>query len=144
MSVDLISGKIIVIDIKTSTKGWSKWQKNDKVKISQMLLYKKFYSELFDVPLQDITVEYHILKRKVGEFNGFPLPRISKFVPPNGKPSVNKAWNSFKAFVDHVYDENGNVNPDAKFEPRTSNLCDWCDFKKSGHCPAWQQFKKVS
>ena len=62
---DTISGHIIIIDLKTSTKGWSKYQKNDKVKTSQMLIYKKFYSELCDVPLNEIKVEYHILKSKI-------------------------------------------------------------------------------
>jgi len=139
---DQISGKFIIIDLKTSTKGWSKYQKMDKVKTSQMLLYKKFYSELFDVPFDKITVEYHILKRKVGEYNGFPLPRISKFVPANGKPSVNKSWTSFLNFVKHVYDETGERRTDVRYDCKTSRLCDWCDYKTSGDCPEFKFNKK--
>ncbi len=138
---DQIADKIIVIDLKTSTKGWSKYQKMDKVKTSQMLLYKKFYSELFNVPLDKITVEYHILKRKVGEYNGFPLPRISKFVPANGKPSINKSWTSFLNFVNFVGDENGEPKK-VEFPVKPSRLCDWCDYKTSGHCPEFKFNKK--
>lgn len=139
---DLISGKIIIIDLKTSTKGWSKYQKMDKVKTSQMLLYKKYYSDLYDIPMDKITVEYHILKRKVGEYNGFPLPRISKFVPANGKPSTNKAFKSFIDFVDFVFDENGDYN-DVEYPTNVTRLCDWCDFKTSGDCPEFS-FNKTS
>ena len=32
----------------------------------------------------------------------FVQPRISKFVPANGKPSMNMAWNGFKGLGDKV------------------------------------------
>jgi hypothetical protein len=133
---DKISDTIIIVDIKTSTKGWSKYEKNDKIKSSQMLIYKLFYSEKYNVPLDKIKVEYHILKRKIDENAEFPIPRISKFVPANGKPSVRKAWIGFSEFVDIVFDENGNRRTTG-YHAKPSRLCDWCDFKKSGHCKEW-------
>lgn len=139
---DLISGKVIIIDLKTSTKGWSKYQKMDKVKTSQMLLYKKYYSDLYDVPMDKITVEYHILKRKVGEYNGFPLPRISKFVPANGKPSTNKAYDSFMQFVNYVFNDDGTFKENP-YPPNVTRLCDWCDYKTSGDCSAFSFNKKT-
>ena len=36
------SNKIKIIDIKTSTKGWNKWQKKDDSKQAQLLLYTTF------------------------------------------------------------------------------------------------------
>ena len=136
---DNVSGKYIIIDLKTSTNGWSKYQKADKTKTSQMLLYKKYYSELLDIPLDSIDVEYHILKRKIKE-SEFPIPRISKFVPANGKPSINKVMGEFISFVDHVYDENGNVK-DIPFIANVGKGCDWCDFKTKG-CPEWSYLQK--
>jgi RecB family exonuclease len=62
---DVSSGEIIIVDLKTSTNGWNKYQKADKIKTSQMLLYKKFYSEKYDIPLEKVKVEYQILKRKL-------------------------------------------------------------------------------
>jgi hypothetical protein len=135
---DTISGHIIIIDLKTSTKGWSKYQKNDKVKTSQMLIYKKFYSELCGVPLNDIKVEYHILKNKVRTDLEFPIPRVSKFVPANGKPSINIAWQMFEEFLDVVFDENGK-RKDGEYRCNVTRLCDWCSYKNT-HCPAF--FKK--
>jgi hypothetical protein len=134
---EVSSGNIIIIDLKTSTRGWNQYQKSDKVKTSQMLLYKKFYSEKYDVPLDKIDVEYQILKRKVSENTEYPIPRISKFIPPNGKPSVNNAWKGFMEFVDAVYDEEGNVKP-VDFPTNKGKSCDWCEFKTRKICPIWQ------
>ena len=134
---DKTTGDYIIIDLKTSTRGWSKYQKNDKVKISQMLLYKKFYSDKFDIPLDKIKVEYQILKRKLFEGADFPIPRISKFVPANGKPSVNKAWNGFLGFVNSVYGDEGQVIQEV-FPPNKGKQCDWCEFKTRQLCSLWK------
>jgi len=134
---DLGSGDIIIIDLKTSTRGWTDSQKSDKVKTSQMLLYKKFYSEKYDIPLDKIKVEYQILKRKISEKADFVIPRISKFIPPHGKPSVNNAWNGFMNFVDTVYDEGGLIKTD-NFPANKSKSCDWCEFKHRKLCPLFK------
>ena len=134
---EVSSGKIIIIDLKTSTRGWNQYQKADKVKTSQMLLYKKFYSEKYNVPLDKIEVEYQILKRKISDTTEFTIPRISKFVPANGKPSVNAAWKGFMEFVDSVYDEIGAVKQ-VDFPTNKSKACDWCEFKTRKICSIWQ------
>lgn len=134
---DLSENSIIIIDLKTSTKGWSQYQKNDKVKTSQMLLYKKFYSEKYNLPLDKIKVEYQILKRKIFEGADFPIPRISKFVPANGKPSVNKAWDGFMEFVDSVFEEGGGYI-EREYQPTKGKHCDWCEFKTRKLCSIWK------
>ena len=126
----------IIIDLKTSTRGWNKYQKADKIKTSQMLLYKKFYSEKYDIPLDKIKVEYQILKRKLWEAADFPVPRISKFVPANGKPSVNRAWDGFLGFVNNVFGENGEIIQ-TDFPTNKGKHCDWCEFKERNLCPLW-------
>jgi hypothetical protein len=133
---DKTTQEYIIIDLKTSTRGWSKYQKNDKVKTSQMLLYKKFYSQKYDIPLDKIKVEYQILKRKINEDYEFPIPRISKFVPANGTPSVNKAWKGFTEFVDSVFGEGGEIIQ-TDFPHNKGNHCKWCEFKERGLCSAW-------
>ena len=134
---DLTTNEYVIIDLKTSTRGWNKYQKADKTKISQMLLYKKFYSDKYGIPLDKIKVEYQILKRKLYEGADFPIPRISKFVPANGKPSVNRAWNDFKGFVDSVYGDNGEVIQ-TEFPTNKGKPCDWCEFKTRKLCPIWK------
>jgi len=104
---DLASNEIIIIDLKTSTMGWNQYQKADEVKNSQILLYKKYYSELFNVSLNKIRVEYQILRRKLPEDSAFPVPYISKHVPANGGPSVNKVYDKFMDFINTVFDDEG-------------------------------------
>jgi len=133
---DKTTQEYIIIDLKTSTRGWNKYQKNDKIKTSQMLLYKKFYSEKYDIPLDKIKVEYQILKRKLQENTDYPIPRISKFVPANGKPSVKRAWDGFLGFVDSVFGENGEVIQ-TDFPTNKGRHCDWCEFKERNLCPLW-------
>ena len=134
---DISSGEIIIVDLKTSTSGWNKYQKADKVKTSQMLLYKKFYSEKYDIPLDKIKVEYQILKRKLIENSEYNIPRISKFIPPHGKPSVNLAWKGFMEFVDTVYDDGGLIRTN-DFPTNKGKACNWCEFKTRKLCPIWQ------
>ena len=134
---DLSTNEYIIIDLKTSTRGWTSYQKSDKTKISQMLLYKKFYSDKYGIPLDKIKVEYQILKRKLYEGADFPIPRITKFVPANGKPSENRAWNDFKGVVDSVYGDNGEVIQ-TEFPTNKGNPCDWCEFKTRKLCPIWK------
>lgn len=117
-----------IIDFKTSTKGWSSYHKKDEVKNSQILLYKKFYSELFGVDSDKINVEFIILKRKIPSDTEYPIPRISKHVPANGKPSVNKAWKGFMQFIDTVFDDDGNRRTNIDYYKAPSKLCGWCEF----------------
>lgn len=128
---------IVIIDLKTSTRGWNKYQKADKIKTSQILLYKKIYSDKYGVPMDKIKVEFQILKRKINEDYEFPIPRISSFVPANGKPSINKAWGGFMNFIESVFDEDGKHILDGNYFTNKGKPCDWCEFKQRGLCSAW-------
>lgn len=126
-------GKYRIIDFKTSTSGWSKYQKKDPTKNAQILLYKKFYSEMLGVSMDMIDVEFIILKRKVSDKTDYVIPRISRHVPANGKPSINKAWNEFNTFVDNVFNLDGTYRTDVQFPKKPSKLCGWCEFYGT-HC----------
>lgn len=131
------SGEIVIIDLKTSTRGWNKYQKSDAVKNAQILLYKKFYSDLFGVPMQKIRVEFQIMKRKLLEDVQFPQPRISKHVPANGKPSVMKAVDEFMLFIDTVFDENGDRRLDREYPKnpgKGQKNCKYCEFFERKIC----------
>lgn len=128
------SGKYKIIDFKTSTRGWSKYQKKDPTKNAQILLYKKFYSEMLGVAQDMIDVEFIILKRKVSETSDFTIPRISRHVPANGKPSVNKAWSDFSSFLDNVFDKEGNYRLDVPYPKKPTKLCNYCEFFERKIC----------
>jgi len=133
---DLAENSIIIVDLKTSTMGWNQYQKADKMKNSQILLYKKYYSELFNIPLTKIKVEYQIMRRKLPEDSAFPIPYISKHVPPNGTPSVNKVYDEFMEFINTVFDDEGKFK-DIEFPKvpgQNKKNCKWCEFMNRGIC----------
>jgi hypothetical protein len=133
---DLASNEIIIIDLKTSTMGWNQYQKADKMKNSQILLYKKYYSELFSIPLQKIKVEYQILRRKLPEDSAFPIPHVSKHIPAHGSPSVKKVYDEFMEFINTVFDDEGKFK-DIEF-PKVPGAakknCKFCEFGNRGIC----------
>jgi hypothetical protein len=133
---DIAENAIVIIDLKTSTMGWNKYQKEDRLKNSQILLYKKYYSELFDIPLTKIRVEFQIMRRKLPDDSPYPVPRISKHIPPNGSPSVNKVYDEFMSFIDIVFDDEGNFRdiPYPKVPGNAKKNCKWCEFSVRGLC----------
>jgi len=133
---DIAENAIVIIDLKTSTMGWNKYQKEDRLKNSQILLYKKYYSDLFNIPLTKIRVEFQIMRRKLPEDSPYPVPRISKHIPPNGSPSVNKVYDEFMSFIDIVFDDEGNFRdiPYPKVPGNAKKNCKWCEFSARGLC----------
>tara|TARA_B100001093_G_scaffold110744_1_gene103040 strand:+ start:133 stop:1071 length:939 start_codon:yes stop_codon:yes gene_type:complete len=133
---DKINQKYKIIDLKTSTRGWNKWQKSDESKTHQLLLYKVFYAKEFNVPLDKIEVEFIILKRKHDPDDVWSGDRIQRFVPPHGSMSSKEAWTSFNTFLNESFTKSGEYNMDYSF-PKTPGKnkknCRWCEFaKKSG------------
>ena len=133
---DIANDEIVIIDLKTSTMGWNKYQKADKFKNAQIVIYKKYYSELFNVSLDKIRVEYQILRRKMPEESPFPIPYVSKHIPANGKPSVNKVYSEFMEFIDTVFDDEGKFRdlPYPKVPGQNKKNCRFCEFLQRGLC----------
>ena len=131
---DKIGNRIKIIDIKTSTMGWNKWQKKDENKTAQLLLYKQFYSKQYGFPVENIDVEYFIVKRKLYENAMFPQKRVQKFSPASGTVSMNKLAKKLKTFMDDAFDEEGN-RVDKEYETKPSKkACKWCEFRKTEYC----------
>ena len=84
-----------IYDFKTSTRGWGDKEKKDPTKSQQILLYKKFFSDLYKVDLDKIEVEFIILKRKVFESPNYPIPRTTGFKPSAGKIKMKKNIRKF-------------------------------------------------
>ena len=127
---DTVRDKYIIYDIKTSTKGWNKYQKKDKNKTDQLLLYKQFYSAQMDVPIEKIDVEFFIVKRKLWENVDFPQKRVQKVIPASGKPSINRVLLNLNKFLEECFDDNGEYlkNTIYRKEPSQKN-CRYCEFK---------------
>ena len=131
------SDTFTIIDIKTSTKGWSKWAKKDEDKQFQLILYKKFFSETFNIPLEKINIEFFIVKRKLWESEDFTIPRIQRFVPASGKVKMNRATKALDEFITKAFTQEGFAEVDHQPTPdNPGNNCNWCAFYKTHLCPA--------
>lgn len=131
------TGRYKVLDFKTSTRGWNKYQKADKNKTSQLLLYKEFYARQLGIDPELIDVEYIILRRKINEDSDFPMKRIQTFSPASGKPSRNKVGQLLVEFVSTGFNEDGTHNKDAEYPAYKSASCKYCKYKDNEElCPA--------
>lgn len=130
---DEINDKYTIYDIKTSTKGWTDYDKKDQVKLNQILLYKRFFSQLTGVTEDKIDVLFFIVKRKIFESEDYVIPRIQEFKPANGKIKVKQAYEDFNAFIQEAFTSDGKYI-DKSYEKRPSKLCEWCAFNNTEHC----------
>lgn len=122
---------IKIYDLKTSTKSWSKnHQQKDEVKIAQILLYKKLFSKQFDFPVDNIEVEFLILKRKLYDNCDFQQKRIQEFKPASGKIKLNKASLLLENFVSSVFDDNGEFRKITFKKTISKYSCQWCPFQE--------------
>ena len=134
---DTVRDVIKIYDIKTSTMGWNKWMKADKLKSDQLLLYKQFYAKQFNHPIDKIEVEFFIVKRKLYENLDFPQKRVQKFVPASGKPSINQVTKRLSEFMEECFTSDGENNTEHIYrkEPTKKN-CRFCDFNQTEFCDA--------
>lgn len=127
---DVIHNKIKIYDLKTSTRGWSAYQKKDKFSTDQLLLYKKIYSEKYGYPLDKIDIEFFILKRKLYENCDFPQRRVQKVVPASGSVSMNRLVTEFEKFISECFTDTGKYNLSNTYEKlSTPNNCRFCEFR---------------
>lgn len=129
---DRLTKKILILDFKTSTNGWNKYQKADRTKIDQLLLYKRFYNQLFKIPMSEIEIEFFVMKRKLLENVEYPQQRIQRISPPDGKLSMKEVESSFLDFINNGFTPEGEYNKDAVFfknPGKARKNCKYCIFK---------------
>ena len=120
---------IKIIDIKTSTRGWGDKEKKDEDKQYQLILYKQFFSQIYNIPVDNINIEFFIVKRKVPEVSDFPIKRVQTFSPPSGKIKLSRANVAINEFIEEVFDTNGKYK-DKKYPPNPSaHNCRFCPYK---------------
>jgi len=141
-----VTDRITIIDIKTSTRGWNKWQKADKTKTSQLVLYKKYFAEQYGFDVEKIDIKYMIVKRKLIEGAMFPQKRITEFAPASGKPTRNKLARSIQSFVDLSFKADGTYNEDREYPAvagKNKKNCKYCEFAdRLDLCPIKNRIKE--
>ena len=128
------TNKIKIIDIKTSRQGWGKKEKSDENKQAQLVIYKKYFSELYNVPIENIEIEFMIVKRKVFESDIYVIKRVQQFKPASGKVKLNEVTKSIDEFIERAFDRNGYKEVD--HQPKLNGNCKWCPFYKTHLCSA--------
>jgi hypothetical protein len=122
-----------IIDFKTSTRGWNDKAKKDEGKQFQLILYKNFFSKQFDIPEDNIEVEFFILKRKIWEESEYPQSRIQEFAPPSGKIKMKKAITALNEFIEHSFNMDGTYK-DNTYPINPNDNCKYCPFNNTSHC----------
>ena len=122
--------KVTIWDIKTSTRGWGKWDKENKIKMAQMVLYKKYFAEQYNVPVDSIDCKYFIVKRKVPKDPKYPAmaSRIQTYEPSSGKTTMNRVSKHLYEFIDDCFKDDTYQMKEYTKNPSDKN-CRWCPFK---------------
>ena len=121
------TNKFYIYDIKTSTSGWGNKAKRDEAKQMQLVLYKKFFNEQHGIPLENIEVEFFIVRRKVWENSEYPIHRVQLHKPAAGRNKLSKADRMIKEFIDECFTPKGKYQ-EKKHNKIVSSMCKWCAF----------------
>jgi hypothetical protein len=122
--------KFKIIDIKTSTKGWKlDYVKKDEDKQFQLILYKKFFSEQFGIPEENIDIEFFIVRRKVYTEGDYPQKRVQLYTPPSGKIKMKRATKALTEFINECFIKNKHTTKDMSPNPSKWN-CTFCPYKE--------------
>jgi hypothetical protein len=123
--------KVYIYDIKTSTRGWGDSEKRDDQKVAQILLYKEYFAKQFGWDVEQIEVEFLIIKRKIYEKAEFPIPRVQSFKPSSGKIKRRQAIENFESFVKDCFDEVGKPQIKSYLKNIGEKSCKWCPYNNN-------------
>lgn len=136
---DKRDNEFLITDLKTSTKGWSKWDKKDFLKTNQLVLYKEYFSKQYGIDVDKIKINYFIVRRKIDENSEWPQKRIQEFTPTSGSISRKKILKKFTDFFTTVFNEDGSYNTDIEYIANQGNKgfnCTFCPYnKREDLCP---------
>ena len=145
--IDKTDGAVTIFDIKTSKLGWSKYEKDDFVKTSQLILYKIFFSRQYDIPIDKINVEFIVLKRKIDEASMYPQRYASGFTPANGSVTQNKVLKMFDTFLQSCFLPDGTFNLLYQYPAVTGKNnynCRFCEFSNDEvNCPTANRSENI-
>lgn len=143
---DKRTDEIVIIDIKTSTMGWNKYQKADKIKLSQLILYKEYFAKQYGWDVEKIKVKFMIVKRKLIEGAMFPQKRVQEVIPASGKPTRNKLLKSIESWINTCFNAEGEYNTEKEYPAiagKNKKNCKYCDFAMRDElCPMANRIKE--
>ena len=89
-----------------------------------------FYAKQFNVPIENINIEFLILKRKLYEKSDFPQKRIQRHSPASGRIKQKQLTESINKFISEAFTDDGQIDENATYlkYPSKEN-CKWCEYK---------------
>jgi hypothetical protein len=143
---DTVDDKLLVYDIKTSTRGWTDSDKKDPIKIAQVVLYKEYLSKQYGIEVDKIDVQFFIVRRKLFEGSMFPQKRVQEFKPASGKPTRNKVLRELQTFVESSFTQEGKYNKEREYVAyagKSYKNCKYCEFAENDElCPMDKRIKE--
>lgn len=124
--------KYTIYDIKTSTRGWNEYTKKDELKTSQLVLYKKYFGQQFNIDPKNIDVEFFIVKRKVPEDAEFAAMerRVQEYKPPHGKNKTSQATKLVEEFLQEAFNQDGSYKEKKHLKNPSKFNCSWCSVRE--------------
>lgn len=122
--------KFTIIDIKTSTRGWTDKNKKDEEKQYQLLLYKTFFSQQYNIPIENIDVEFLITKRKLYENTEFYQKRFQQYKPPAGRIKLSRAKTAIQTFINECFAVKGDIIERPYDKNPSKWNCGFCPYKE--------------
>lgn len=142
---NVVTNKLEILDIKTSTRGWNASAKADKLKASQLVLYKSYFAKQYGYDEENIDIKYFILKRKLIDGLMYAQKRVQEFVPASGKPTRKKLQIEIENFIKSGFNSDGSYRVDGVFPAIGGNgfsNCKYCEFSKLENlCPKSNRIK---
>ena len=91
-------------------------------------MYKKFLSEQYGFPIDNIQIEYFIVKRKIYEDGEYPEKRIQIHIPASGRNKLNKANTLLNEFIERAFQKDGSYNMGKQLKNPSAWNCRFCPF----------------
>jgi hypothetical protein len=134
---DKRDGEYLLYDLKTSTRGWNKWDKRNIDKYGQLLLYKHYFMVNNDIPKEEIKKVkpiYFILKKELKDLSEYGVTdkHIQEFTPANGKIKLKQVNESVESFSKSCFTEEGKYNTNRGYTAVAGKdgwNCKFCPYK---------------
>ena len=129
----------IIIDLKTSTRGWNDYKKKDVLTTDQLVLYKYCLAKQFSIDIDKIELLYFILKRKINTDSLWPQKRIQEFKPSAGSVSINRVKKNLEKYVSECFNPDGTYKLDRNYPAISgtgSRNCMFCPYNTEQYCPS--------
>ena len=143
---DTVTKRYLILDIKTAKNGWNAYKKKDKSTTNQLVLYKKWFCEKFNIPHDKVDIEYFILRQKIDPDSLWPIKRISQFSPASGKIAMAQLTKDFQSFLDDCFDSTGQYQDKSHpaFAGKGKFNCRFCEYNdREDLCPKANRIENV-